>query len=255
MTGHGTDRQLNKLWKKRNIFRVSYFKPLSLVRISWTSILATEQMFIANKGCTVSCWTERSVNFVCETNKLPRHWTTLIGALIPPPLCNLLHICCILLQHVCLLFVSLFVGKRCSWICREIPVRQIPLNPQIQFESGPMTDPVWIWANAIFFENWLCSAELKVCQETEVSLAMKCKWNSSFPKTVNDGHLLIQCEETSRTSQELEVQQLYLHVKKPLFSSKCETSFSNSGYLKTHIMSHTGDQGYDCFQCGKAFKT
>ena len=60
--------------------------------------------------CAVSCLTERLWSlFVCETNKLPRRWTTLIEALIPPSLCNLLHICCILLQHVCLLFVSLFV--------------------------------------------------------------------------------------------------------------------------------------------------
>ena len=42
-----------------------------------------------------------------------------------------------------MLFVSLFVEKRCSWICQEIPVGQIPLNSQIHFESGAMPKKVY----------------------------------------------------------------------------------------------------------------
>ena len=76
-----------------------------------------------------------------------------------------------------------------------------------------------------------------------------------FQKPPRMEHLCIQCEETFRTSVELEVNRSYHNSKKQFFCSHCETSFANSGNLKTHIMIHTGVKGYDCLQCGKPFKT
>ena len=63
------------------------------------------------------------------------------------------------------------------------------------------------------------------------------------------------CEETFKTSEELELHQSYHHGKIRFSCYQCDKSFSKSGHLKTHIMIHIGQKGYDCFQCGKAFHT
>ena len=88
--------------------------------------------------CTVSCLTASAEKFVCEKINYPDVEQRLLEPFPPLPLlqfvAHLLHFVAIF----CLLFVGLFVEKRCSWISQEILVRQIPLNSQIQFESGPM---------------------------------------------------------------------------------------------------------------------
>ena len=58
-----------------------------------------------------------------------------------------------------------------------------------------------------------------------------------FPNPSRMEDLCIQC--AFRTSEELEVHQIYYHGKKQFSCSHCERSFAKSGHLNTHIMIHT----------------
>ena len=75
---------------------------------SWRSVWKQKIHFNEMEmNCTVSSLTERSVKFVCKTNKLLRRWTTLIRALSPPPC---VAICCTFVAFCCNIFVLLFVS-------------------------------------------------------------------------------------------------------------------------------------------------
>ena len=66
-------------------------------------------------------------------------------------------------------FVATFLFC-CLFLCLlKALFMDLSKNPG-QTDSTESTDSVWIWANAIFVENWLLSAELKVCLDTEDSL-------------------------------------------------------------------------------------
>ena len=60
-------------------------------------------------------------------------------------------------------------------------------------------------------------------------------------------HLCVQCKDTFKTSEELEVHMSNHRLKKQFSCTQCEQSFSQSGPLNKHKITHTG--GRDMTVC------